>query len=215
MVLHPQRRARLPPRRGMNRSFATFLRDDMYVRYLDGLRTTPTSVTLDLGSYKGQSLVRLRSKVQGVIHGFEPIVSFWNQCRNTIQPHSDIYVHPIGVGDVDEVRDLFVSDDETSAIREASQRESCTFRSFASVWAHLRLQTLDVLHMNIEGGEYAVIRSILSHGLLPKIKTIVVQFHYPEQYSAERAAIQAEFRKTHTCVYNYAFVWERWDLIEE
>jgi hypothetical protein len=108
-----------------------------------------------------------------------------------------------------------VSEDETSAIRHVGTSETCVFRSFATVWRELAIQSLDVLHMNIEGGEYAVFRSILSNGLLPKIKTLIVQFHYPDVYSAERQAIQAELRKTHRCVYDYAFVWERWDLREE
>lgn len=198
----------------MEESFSQFVRDNMYKHYLDGLQTTHASITFDLGSYKGGSLVRLRSSVQGTIHGFEPIVSFWRQCSTAIASSHDIYVHPIGVGDADEERELFVENDETSAIRKSETSERCIFRSFVNVWNHLGIKQLDVLHMNIEGGEYAVFRSILANGLLPNIKTIIVQFHYPDQYSAERDAIQTELGKTHRCVYNYAFVWERWDLRE-
>lgn len=188
----------------------------MNIRYLDDLVTTPTSVTFDLGSYKGNSLIHLRSKVQGIIHGFEPIHTFYARCARRISaicPHT--YVHPVGVGDTDTIRLLSVLDDETSEFIRSWKKEQCVFRSFFNVWNHLKIDRLDVLHMNIEGGEYAVFRSILAHGLLPKIKTIIVQFHYPDRHSADRQAIQAHLRRTHRCVYDYAFVWERWDLIEE
>lgn len=196
----------------MSTEFERFVREGMYEHYMDGLHTTTASVTFDIGSYTGDSLVRLRSKVQGVIHGFEPIRSFWSACGPKLQPYSGIYVHPIGVGDTDAIRSLSVHKDETSEFLTSLTTEQCVFRSFFTVWNHLNIETLDVLHMNIEGGEYAVFRSILEHGLLPKIKTIIVQFHYPNQYSEHREAIQSELRKTHQCVYDYPFVWERWDL---
>lgn len=199
----------------MNEAFAKFKKDNMYKRYLDGLNTSPSSVTFDIGSYKGDSLLKLRSKVQGTIHGFEPIVTFGLACRERIKDFPYTYVHPIGIGDADEYKLLFVAEDNTSEFIAFQNSEQCVFRSFFNVWNHLKIDTLDVLHMNIEGGEYAVFKSILQYGLLPKIKSIIVQFHYPERYAAERKKIQTELQKTHTCVYDYAFVWERWDLKQE
>ena len=200
----------------MGDEFARFVREGMYTTYLDGLITTPASVTFDVGTFTGSSLVHLRSKVNGTLHGFEPIPSFAETAKKRVESLSNVYVHTIGLGADDEYKTLSVQHDETSEFKAVSDRtEVCVFRSFFNVWNALRLTQLDVLHMNVEGGEFPIFANLVRQSLLPKIRTIIVQFHYPEQFAETRDAIREELRKTHRCTYEYAFVWERWDLREE
>jgi FkbM family methyltransferase len=199
----------------MTSEFARFLKDDMYTHYLDNLVTTPNSVTLDIGSYTGDSLIALSSRVQGTIHGFEPIRSFWKKAEERTIHYPNVRVHNVGLGAEDEVKILNLQYDGTSEFLHSSKTEQCIFRSFFNVWNSLGLSQIDVLHMNVEGGEYAIFANLIRQGLLPKIKTLIVQFHYPDKFMRTRLEIQEELRKTHDCVYDYSFVWERWDLRKE
>ena len=196
--------------------FDSFSRDGMYDRYLNNIKTNSNSIVFDLGSYKGSSLLRLASKCQGTIYGFEPIPLFYEEALRIISHEQRIRIFNCAVSDTDGQMTLHMNHDETSITKTSGQPIQCQVRSFVTIWKHLGIQTLDVLHMNIEGGEYDVIRNIMKHDLLKHIKTLVIQFHYPsEETRSFRSMFHAELLKTHTCVYDYAFVWERWSLREE
>jgi FkbM family methyltransferase len=199
----------------MKSEFDRFVADDMYNHYLDGVETTSDSIVFDVGTYKGDSVLAMRCRMEGMIHGFEPIHSFWTTATQRVAHLPNVHIHNVGLGAEDEAKTLHLQLDGTSEFLTASSTERCIFRSFFNVWTALAIDRLDLLHMNVEGGEYAIFANLIQQGLLPKIRTVIVQFHYPDRFSEERRAIQAELRKTHDCVYDYAFVWERWNLREE
>jgi hypothetical protein len=73
---------------------------------------------------------------------------------------------------------------------------------------------IDLMHVNIEGKEYSLLNHILDSGKMGTIKTLLVQFHYDrgrEDY-IDRQEIQRKLTDTHDIVFNYEFVWERWDI---
>lgn len=192
--------------------FPRFIQDNMYEHYLDNLETSDTSVSFDIGSYTGASLIALRAKVKGSIYGFEPIPSYFTAACSRVQTMSNVRVYCVGVGNKDETKQLSLLGDRTSALLTSSQYQPCTFRAFSTIWRTLGIESLDVLHMNVEGGEYDIFQNIVEGNFLPRIKQILVQFHYPESYAPDRERIRSELRKTHNLIYDYEFVWERWDL---
>ena len=65
--------------------------------------------------------------------------------------------------------------------------------------------------INIEGGEYTLLPALAEAGYLPQIQTLQIQFHlYQESDIAARDAIRETLAKTHTCGWEYPFVWEQW-----
>ena len=72
-----------------------------------------------------------------------------------------------------------------------------------------------VLEINIEGGEYDVLERLITSGILSKIEKYVVQFHnYNIECEINRARIRLELSKTHQCVFNYEWIWERWEKVK-
>jgi hypothetical protein len=69
------------------------------------------------------------------------------------------------------------------------------------------------LKLNIEGAEYDVLDRLATAGVLPRIRSLVIQFHrvVPES-DRRRDMIQAKLAQTHHLVFDYPFVWERWEL---
>ena len=66
--------------------------------------------------------------------------------------------------------------------------------------------------MIIEGGEYELIDRLHESGWLPRTGVVIVQFHEftPDAHRARRRN-RARLARTHTCVWNYPWVFERWD----
>ena len=76
------------------------------------------------------------------------------------------------------------------------------------------IQEIDLLYMNIEGSEYQLLNHIIETGLIQNVKHLQVQFHnYILNSKLERKKIRKKLKKTHYCVFNFPFIWERWDRI--
>ena len=74
---------------------------------------------------------------------------------------------------------------------------------------NLGVEEIDLLKLNIEGAEYAVLQDMAKKNLLIKCKDIQVQFHtFVEDYGNQYDTIKAELLKTHCTTYSYPFVWE-------
>jgi len=71
--------------------------------------------------------------------------------------------------------------------------------------------SIDLLKMNIEGGEFPLLERLLDAGLMPRIKRLQIQFHeFVPDAHARRAALVARMEETHQRQWNYDWVWECW-----
>ena len=75
------------------------------------------------------------------------------------------------------------------------------------------LQTPPVcIELNIEGGEYAVLTRLWEKGYFPSINTFLIQFHnYSFENEIQRAQIRRNLSITHELVFDFLWIWERWD----
>jgi hypothetical protein len=73
------------------------------------------------------------------------------------------------------------------------------------------VEKIDLIKINIEGGEYELLSRLIETGLIDKINNIQVQFHEVTSTSlSEMHIIQQSLSKTHKPTYQYEFVWENW-----
>ena len=75
------------------------------------------------------------------------------------------------------------------------------------------IKKIDLLKLNIEGGEYDALDDLINSGLLNIITNLQVQFHnfFPDA-KKKMLNIHKELRKTHHITYQYEFVMENWQL---
>ena len=72
---------------------------------------------------------------------------------------------------------------------------------------------IDLMKINIEGGEYELLDHLVEVGLISDIKNIQVQFHHFVPNAEERMkSIHGELERTHMLTYQYKFLWENWKL---
>ena len=84
-------------------------------------------------------------------------------------------------------------------------------RDVTAVLDGLGRDRLDLVKLNIEGGEYDVLERIVETGWLPRIDELLIQFHerYPSSHRRRRR-IRRALARSHVEVWNYPWVWERW-----
>ena len=76
-----------------------------------------------------------------------------------------------------------------------------------------QIDLIDLMKINIEGGEYDLLDHLITSNLVSRIKNIQVQFHdFIPDANSRMKNIQNELAKTHELTYQYKFVWENWRL---
>jgi hypothetical protein len=69
----------------------------------------------------------------------------------------------------------------------------------------------DLVKLNIEGGEYALLERLIATEHIKRIRDLQVQFHLNVPNARRRyRSIARALRKTHRLAWRYPFVWESW-----
>jgi FkbM family methyltransferase len=183
----------------------------------------PSAVVLDVGAYEGSWSKRLLNREQlhdrmdVRIHAFEPEPTAIERCRQTIADESRIELHSFGLAGRRRNEQLTVGGPGSSIYadpRPGRRFESVEIelRDVAQVLDAMDVDRIDLIKVNIEGGEYELLDRLHETGWLRRIETVIVQFHEfaPDAYRARRRN-RRHLAETHRCTWNYPWVYERWD----
>lgn len=173
------------------------------------------SVVIDVGGYQGDFADAVNKRFGCRVVVFEPVPAFHSYCVERFAGNSKISIVDCGLGAFDGSLPIEVSDDASSFNRAipSAQPELVKLRKADSMLAELGLDKIDLVKINIEGGEYDLLPLLIESGWINRIRHIQVQFHnfVPESASL-RDAIRARLGETHREMWNYEFVWESWCL---
>jgi hypothetical protein len=108
---------------------------------------------------------------------------------------------------------LFSNADATSSFKKSGNASEIEIKKASSFIRNNKVSRIDLMKINIEGGEYELLEELIKEGLVKSIENIQVQFHdfVPEAYSRMRR-IQEALSQTHQLTFQYEFVWENWVL---
>jgi FkbM family methyltransferase len=181
------------------------------------------AVVLDVGAYEGQWSTRVLAHAEAAgssdlrIHAFEPDPGSVALFRSALGDDPRVVLHPFGLGGRDRTETLTVGgagsslfvDPDTPGFHGVAQVE---LRDVDAVLRSLQVDRVDLVKVNIEGGEYELFDRLDATGWLARTGTVFVQFHEfaPNAYRARRRVRRA-LRRTHDCTWNHTWVFERWD----
>lgn len=177
---------------------------------------TPDSLAVDVGAFEGRWSSRVSARYGCTIDAFELSPEFFGVMRAVAQEHPGVRSHEYGLGGRNE--DVRVSQTNLGSSvfvnpvsGEDVQWIEGRIRDIAEVWTELGWGRVDVMKMNIEGGEYDVLDRLIETGLHTKVDCLFIQFHewIPNAY-ARRRRIRRALRHTHEEVWGYPWVWEKW-----
>lgn len=175
-----------------------------------------SSVVFDLGGYKGNFAQEIYDRYLCKIYIFEPVESFYKIIKNRFENVTKVIAYPFGLSNED--KELFISnkEDASSVFIETEDSKKIKLKSIVKFIEDNKITAVDLIKINIEGGEYEVLESILESGIISIFKNLQIQFHdFIIENAQERMEnIQKELAKTHKITYQYNFVWENWEIKE-
>jgi FkbM family methyltransferase len=172
-----------------------------------------TSVVFDVGGFQGNWATAVHDRHGAQVHIFEPHPAFAAQIAQRFHDTPAIILHPFALGSTEGTLNLSDDGDASSSFRSTGASVTGRIEPVARFFAGHDIPRIDLIKINIEGGEYDLLPALAQAGILPRIGVLQVQFHlYSPDDIARREAIRATLAQTHTCDWCYDFVWEQWSL---
>jgi FkbM family methyltransferase len=128
---------------------------------------TRESVVFDLGGYLGDFAAEINVRYGCKIYIFEPHPYYYSECLKRFSSDKNITVLNYGLADSNG--ELFLSDhqDGSSFVNPNHIRENgikCILRDFIDVIDELDVPKIDLMKINIEGGEFPLLEHIIAFG---------------------------------------------------
>lgn len=177
----------------------------------------PKSVVFDIGGNKG-GFVEFAVKYPVEVHVFEPVKEFHQFLINKYPKagYPQLHFHNYGIDKKDGESRIIIDGVEGSASSQYSgdgaQGVLVSMKTLDAAMKEIGVQKVDLINVNCEGCEFAVMESIVDQKLLPKVQRFQVQYH-PGAVMAgtvRRCSIRQALQHTHKEEYNFPWIWERW-----
>jgi FkbM family methyltransferase len=203
---------------GYSRACMRWIRDqgDATLRVNYPLR--PDSIVFDVGGYSGYWCAEIVRRYDAHVHVFEPIAEFAALIAEKFAENSKVHVHRFGLSDRDETVVMGIAG-QGSSVFAGGPREEVAMRDISSFVSEKGITRIDLIKINIEGGEYSLLPRMIETGVIEMCEHLQIQFHKwvqpPGGARRARRRIRERLRVTHTLSYDYPFVFEGWKRISD
>jgi FkbM family methyltransferase len=172
-----------------------------------------SSVVLDVGAFIGEWSEKVSKRYGSTIYAFEPNPAVLDALTRRLTDHPNIVRLEHGLGRTNHTATLTLAGPGSSLYTVDPQLDTARvqIRDVVAVLDELGITEIDLLKVNIEGGEYDLFDRLIETGWLPHIRLVSVQFHewHPKAYRRRRA-IRRALASRHAEVWCYPWVWEYW-----
>jgi len=181
------------------------------------------SIVVDVGGYRGAFSQEIVDRYNPNIYLFEPVEEFYEACRSRFKNNSKVALYNLGLSNEDKYVTIYKQGQNSSAFRGAPDQEQLPpdrvygapvpeeieLRDVVRALEELRLEEIDLMSLNCEGGEFEIIPRLIDSGAITRIKNLQIQFHrFAKGADENRAIIREALAATHDERFNYPFVWE-------
>lgn len=175
------------------------------------------SLLMDLGGYKGHFVLEVLKQHECRLWVFEAMPEYAARLTRRLGRIPGVRIFPYGLAGADQSALLRVDEDASSVFEGDSARSvRIKLRSIVAFLNKARPRRIDVLKVNIEGGEYELLERLVESPWMKKVGVLQVQFHpFVPGALGRMKAIQAQLSKTHVLQWGFPMVWEQWAPKEE
>ncbi len=174
------------------------------------------SIVFDIGGYEGQWTSDIFSKYSCRIYIFEPVLEFIDNIKKRFEKNKKILTFKFGLGNKSKMAKISLSKDSSSLYGTGTIHQNVKIVRAVDFLKEKDITKIDLMKINIEGGEYDLLEDFIQSGEIKKIGNIQVQFHnFIPGAKTRMKKIQKDLRKTHVLTYQYPFIWENWQIIQE
>jgi FkbM family methyltransferase len=172
---------------------------------------TCESTVFDIGGYQGHFSREIVARYDPRVYVFEPVPQFYQELVAQFERNPKVRICNYGLSNQDSISQMTVAGDGSTIYMIGDRRTGVRLRDVQAVVRELGISQIDLVKINIEGGEYVLLRRMLETGLVSICQHILIQFHefYPDARKL-RSEIRTALQRTHVITYDYPFVWENW-----
>lgn len=172
---------------------------------------TNNSIVFDLGGYEGQWASDVFARYCCKIHIFEPVEEFVRNIEKRFSRNNSIVAHHFGLSDETKKSIISVAEYGSSTFKKGERSQEIFFVKAVNFMLEHEITHIDLMKINIEGGEYDLLDHLIETGFINNIDNIQVQFHdFVPDAEQRMRNIQERLQETHHLTYQYPFVWENW-----
>ncbi len=175
------------------------------------------SLVLDVGAFDGEYADKLLHRYQCRIHCYEPMPNHFALLEQRFKGSDKVRLYKVGLSNHTYETSMSIAGLGSSEFGSTRKRLPVHMQDVAEAFAAIDGE-IDLLKINIEGGEYPLLERMLELDLLRRCKKVMVQFHdRPISRKLARKLRQeliAGIEKTHYSTFSYPFVWEGWQRRE-
>lgn len=176
------------------------------------LRQDP--VIFDLGGYQGQWSSDIYSALGCArIYIFEPVEKNFCFIKNRFQSNTKIKSYQFGLGSREVDSEIYLDENCSSTFHNSKDGvfEKISIKAFDAFLKEMNISEIDLLKINIEGGEFELLEWLLETGNIRCVRHLQVQFHdFIPNAKERRERIRNMLESTHSETWCYDFVWENW-----
>ncbi len=200
-----------PERFEQTKEIARWYKDGGDKKFRYSYPLSESSVVIDVGAYHGEWTDGIYKKYHPTIFAFEPVREYYSLAKNRFKRIGKIKLYNQGLAGKTREENIYISDVSTSIFKKNTKPEKIRLVDIVEFCKKNGLEKIDLIKINIEGGEYELLNRIINSGLVNNIDCIQVQFHdiVPE-YRSKMESLQRKLSKTHKQTYSYWLIWDNW-----
>lgn len=172
------------------------------------------SIFFDVGAHIGMVSEKINHLYGCKIYSFEPDYKNYNYLVQKFKSINNIAIYNFALSNFDGLGNMITNHGSASFKLVPSKiinNESVQVKNISKFLIENKINKIDVLKLNVEGSEFEILENLLDNKYIENVNTLLVQFH--ENYDnahLRRLEIIERLKKTHTLIFNYYFVWEKW-----
>lgn len=176
---------------------------------------TTESVVIEVGGYIGRWALQIMERYHPHLYVFEPQVWAAETCRAVLEGGATVLTH--GLGAEDATLPMGAWETDGCSFVKPGLGIPGTFGVMKEVGKALKelgISQIDLMMINIEGGEYTLIPHMLDKGILPQ--RLMVQFHtFVDGYGTQLASIHERLEGLgYTVPWTYGVMLTAWERKE-
>ena len=176
---------------------------------------TRDSLVFDVGGFHGDFAAAIYEKFACQIYIFEPVPEFYEKCIARFQGNNRVTCFNFGLASANKWLDIGLAENASSfsLTDKKTPAQRVQVRSINECIREMKIRRIDLMKINIEGGEFDVIPALIDSGHIKIIGNLQVQFHnFIKAAVEQRNSICTRLGATHVQMWSYEFIWESWKL---
>ncbi|HEC27094.1 MAG TPA: FkbM family methyltransferase [Gammaproteobacteria bacterium] len=219
-------------KRNLRKLYDVYIRQDQkriaFFRYMgaggESLRTDypigKEAIVIDVGGYLGDFSAKILDRFNCRVDVFEPVQRYAEKIGERFSSNSKVHVTQAGMGASEREEVINIAGPGSSVFdvgADEGGKEKIKIISAVDYLRERAYPAIDLLKINIEGGEYELLNALLEHpDLIEEIRFLQIQFHnFVPDAKEMRSGIQKKLSRTHRLMWDFPFIWESWERLND